>query len=162
MAGTTLTRNAFYVYFRDRYELIARLVARLRAGADAAMDAFAGGASLTEPAGREALAAAARLYAEHGEILRALAAAADDDKAAARAWAEFLEPSHRIMSEMVRREMAAGRITGIDPEPTVRALVAMNRACFFDHLVGRPNPPIDAVVDTLHAVWTRTLYRTAP
>lgn len=162
MAGTTLTRNAFYVYFRDRYELIARLVARLRAGADAAMDAFAGGASLTEPAGREALAAAARLYAEHGEILRALAAAADDDKAAARAWAEFLEPSHRIMSEMVRREMAAGRITGIDPEPTVRALVAMNRACFFDQLVGRPDPPIDAVVDTLHAVWTRTLYRTAP
>src|SRR5204862_85399 len=33
MAATTLTCNAFYVYFSDRYELLARLVERLRADA---------------------------------------------------------------------------------------------------------------------------------
>ena len=35
MARTTLSRKSFYVYFRDRHELIARLVAPLRAALDA-------------------------------------------------------------------------------------------------------------------------------
>jgi hypothetical protein len=58
----------------------------------------------------------------------------------------------------VREEVAQGRIAGIDPEPTVRALVAMNRACFFAELVGRPGADLDGIVDTLHLIWMRTLY----
>jgi hypothetical protein len=62
------------------------------------------------------------------------------------------------MIERVRADMRAGRITGIDPEPTVRALVAMNRACFFEQLVGKPDADLDGLVDVLHKVWTRALY----
>jgi AcrR family transcriptional regulator len=73
MRDTTLTRNAFYVYFRDRYDLVARLVDRLREGADASMAAFADepGAD-PDVAGRAALRSAAQLYLDHGELLRAL------------------------------------------------------------------------------------------
>jgi AcrR family transcriptional regulator len=157
MAETTLSRNAFYLYFRDRYELIAALVARLRQEADTAMAGFTAGSD--RAAGREAIASAARLYASHGELLRALSQAAATDPSAARAWAEFVEPSHRLVTERVEEEIRAGRIVGIaDPERVVRALVAMNRACFFDQLVGRPEADIDAIVDALYAVWMRTLY----
>jgi AcrR family transcriptional regulator len=157
MAGTTLTRNAFYVYFRDRYDLVARLVERLRAGADAGLAAFAAPGNDLEAAGREALAAAARLYQQHGELLRALADAAQHDPGAERAWSEFIEPSHEAATARVRAEAASGRISGIDPDRTVKALIAMNRACFFEQLVGQPDADVDALVTTLHAIWTRTL-----
>jgi AcrR family transcriptional regulator len=158
MAGTTLTRNAFYAYFRDVYDLIARIVKRLRRDADATMAAFVEGDGDPLVEGRQALLAAARLYAEHGELLRALAAAAERDPHAAQAWEEFIEPSHTAMTARVREEMQRGRITGIDPEPTVRALVAMNRACFFQELVGKPDADLEALVDTLHRIWVRALY----
>jgi TetR/AcrR family transcriptional regulator, ethionamide resistance regulator len=158
MAATTLSRNSFYVYFGDRYELIARLVERLRGDADAAMSAFAGSTGSGGAAAREALAAAARLYRDHGELMRALHDAAPDDPAAARAWAEFAAVTEHAVTERVREEIRAGRIAGIDPEPTVRALVAMNRACFFEQLVGRPGADLDALVDVLHAIWIRALY----
>jgi AcrR family transcriptional regulator len=162
MDATTLSRNSFYVYFRDRYDLIARLVGELRAEADAMMDAFADPASSPLDAGRRALLAAARLWAEHGELLRALSQAAAHDPSAARAWAEFIEPTESAVTARVREEMRAGRITGVDPEPTVRALVGMNRACFFRELVGRPDADVDAIVDVLHAIWVRALYLRAP
>jgi AcrR family transcriptional regulator len=160
MERTTLSRNAFYVYFRDRYELVARLVERLRREADSTMAAFSDPDRGVSPAGREALAAAARLYSEHGELLLALSEAAGRDPDAARAWSEFVEPSHTAVLARVREEMRRGTIRDLDPEPTVRALVAMNRACFFQELVGKPNADIDALVDTLHAIWVRALYLT--
>ena len=158
MAATTLTRNAFYVYFRDRYELLARLVERLRVEADTTMAAFTEAGADPSPAGREALAAAARLYADHGELLLALAEAASSDPGAARAWSDFVRPSETAVVARVREEMRQGRIRDIDPEPTVRALVAMNRACFFGELVGKPGADVDPLVDTLHEIWMRALY----
>jgi AcrR family transcriptional regulator len=158
MAGTTLTRNAFYVYFRDVYDLIARLVKRLRRDADDTMAAFVEGGGDPQVEGRRALLAAARLYAEHGELLRALAGAAERDPRAAQAWEEFIERTHTAVTARVREDVRSGRITGIDPERTVRALVAMNRACFFQELVGRPDADVEGVVDTLHRIWMRALY----
>jgi TetR/AcrR family transcriptional regulator, ethionamide resistance regulator len=162
MEETTLTRNAFYAYFRDRYDLIARLVQRLRAEADAGMEAFVDSDSDRVAAGREALATAAHLYADHGELLRALADAATSDRHAARAWQEFIEPSHTAVTARVREDVRRGLISGIDPEPTVRALVAMNRACFFQELVVNPDADVERLVDTLHLIWVRTLYGLDP
>jgi AcrR family transcriptional regulator len=157
MAATTLSRNSFYVYFRDRFDLIARLVARLRAQADATMAAFAADYS-SRDAAREALRAAAQLYRDHGELLRALYESAAHDESAARAWADFAAPTETIITERVRAEMLAGRTEGLDPEPTVRALVAMNRACFFNQIVGKPDADLDGLVDVLNQIWTRVLY----
>jgi TetR/AcrR family transcriptional regulator, ethionamide resistance regulator len=162
MEGTTLTRNAFYAYFRDRYDLIARLVERLRMEADAGMAAYVAGEGDLTALGREALATAARLWAEHGELLRALWDAAARDESAARAWAEFAEPTYRSVMARVREDMRLGHISGIDPEPTVRALVAMNRATFMDALVGKPDADLDRIVDALHAIWIRALYERHP
>jgi len=162
MDGTTLTRNAFYAYFRDRYDLIARLVERLRAEADAGMAAYVAAADDVTAVGREALASAARLWADHGELLRALADAAASDPGAARAWEEFVEPTYTAVMARVREDIRAGRIAGIDPEPTVRALVAMNRASFMQELVGKPDADIDRLVDALHVIWIRALYGRNP
>ena len=158
MEATTLSRNSFYVYFRDVFDLYARLVDRLRGEADETMAAFAAQPGEPDDAGRQALRAAGRLYQQHGELLRALHESAAHDESAARAWADFAARSEEAVIAHVRREQRAGRIHGIDPEPTVRALVAMNRACFFEQLVGKPDADLDSLVEVLHRIWTRALY----
>jgi hypothetical protein len=61
-------------------------------------------------------------------------------------------------SAKIADEMERGRITGIDPEPTARALIGMNLQYFFDELVDKPDPDVDAVAETLLVLWQRALY----
>lgn len=68
----------------------------------------------------------------------------------------FKSAAHTL--RLVEVEIAAGRISGIEPEPTVRALIAMNLQYFFDELVDNPAPDVDAVARTLTTVWGRALY----
>ena len=161
MEATTLSRKAFYVYFRDRFELLTRLVDPLRARRDAIVDDLL---AQENPAlgGRDALLALARLYADHGLVLRALAEASGQDAEARRAWREFVEPVIEGHAQWIRREIALGRASGLDPEPTARALIGMNLQFFFDTLVGVEDPDVEAAAETLLVVWTRALYAEGP
>jgi AcrR family transcriptional regulator len=156
MDETTLSRNSFYVYFRDRYDLIGRLVGRLRANVNETMARFM---SDDDPAlaGREALYAAAQMYLEHGRILRALQQAARSDPGAARAWAEFTRPAEEGVIARVKEEIEKGRAGDPDPEQLVRTLFTMTRASFFE-LADEPKPDIDRLVDALHRIWRRALF----
>jgi AcrR family transcriptional regulator len=104
--------------------------------------------------------ALARLYSAHDPLLRALAEASSQDREAKRAWADFLEPVIRGHAEKIRDEIAQGRIGGLDPEPTARALIGMNLQYFFDQLVDNPSPDLAATADTLLRIWVRALYGT--
>jgi AcrR family transcriptional regulator len=160
MSKTTLSRKSFYVYFRDRYELLRRLVEPLREQRDAIVgELYREGADLAA-GGRAALLALAELYARHGQLLRALAEASSQDREAKRAWKEFLEPVISGHAEKIREEIAQGRIAGVDPEPTARALIGMNLQYFFDQLVDNPRPDLEATADTLLKIWRRALYGT--
>jgi TetR/AcrR family transcriptional regulator, ethionamide resistance regulator len=156
MAETTLSRKSFYVYFRDRYDLLRRLVEPLGAERDAIVDEL----WRADPAagGRAALLALAGLYAREGRLLRALAEASSRDREARRAWREFVEPVIEGHAEWIREEIEAGRVRGIEPEPTARALIGMNLQFFFDRLVDEPDPDLETTADTLLRIWQRTLY----
>jgi AcrR family transcriptional regulator len=157
MEATTLSRKAFYVYFRDRFDLLTRLVDPLRAQRDAIVDELL---AQEDPArgGRDALLALARLYADHGTVLRALAEAGGQDAEARRAWRDFLEPVIAGHATWIAREIELGRVSGLDPEPTARALIGMNLQYFFDTLVGTEDPDVEAAADTLLTLWVRVLY----
>jgi TetR/AcrR family transcriptional regulator, ethionamide resistance regulator len=160
MSKTTLSRKSFYVYFHDRYELLTRLVEPLREQRDAIVaELWREGADLAA-GGRAALLALAELYARHGPLLRALAEASSQDREAKHAWKEFLEPVISGHAEKIRQEIAQGRIAGVDPEPTARALIGMNLQYFFDQLVDNPRPDLETTADTLLKIWLRTLYGT--
>src|SRR5919198_1451598 len=68
MGRTTLTRKSFYVYFRDRYELIARLLAPLRAELDGLIAEARQGTSDRRTEMRAAFLTVARFYKEHGAL----------------------------------------------------------------------------------------------
>lgn len=152
MGRTTLSRKSFYVYFRDRSELVIALVRPLRAQADAALANWAGAADAVR-AGRAALRAAADLYRQHGTILRALfwASAEDPDLAAARH--ELTEPVIDTAAKVI------GPIAA-DPDPqrlraTVRALVTMNVHSMLALPADATNADLDQLVDTLATIWER-------
>ena len=64
-------------------------------------------------------------------------------------------------AEKIQEETDRGRIAGLDPEPTARALIGMNVQAFFDQL-DEPGADFEAVASTLLRSWTRTLYGEEP
>jgi AcrR family transcriptional regulator len=161
MARTTLSRKAFYVYFKDRADLLTSLVAPLRADADATLEGWRRATDIVG-AGRAALRGAALSYREHGTILRALAQASDEDAEAARVWRSITDPVVEVAALKIEQATARGESHGLDPLPTARALVAMNVRCFLDQLAGHPDADIDVLLATLMTIWERTIYLRDP
>jgi AcrR family transcriptional regulator len=158
MERTTLSRKSFYVYFRDRHELIARLVAPLREELDTRL-AEARAAHETFPdEARAAFLEIARIYVEHGELLRALRESSGHDQDAERVWRDFTEPPTAAVAARIRRETEAGRSEGLDADATARALITMNLGCFFEQLIDNPRADAEQLVETLVEIWTRTIY----
>src|SRR5688572_3608655 len=158
MERTTLPRKSFYVYFRDRHELIARLVAPLRAEIDARAAEIRAEHEDPRDQLRPLFLEVARVYMRNGELLRALRESSGLDEDAARAWREFTDPPIGNVAELIRAESEAGRTAGLDPDRTARALITMNLGCFFEQLIGRPRANPEPLVDTLVEIWTRTIY----
>jgi len=158
MAATTLSRKSFYVYFDNRYDLLRRLIEPLGRERDAIIEPLWQEGIGMESAARTALVRLAELYAEHGPVLRALAEASSQDHEARRAWREFLDPVIEAHARKIGEEVERGRIRGIDPERTARALIGMNLQYFFDELVDNPSPDVAATADALLVIWQRALY----
>ncbi len=158
MERTTLSRKSFYVYFRDRHDLIARLVAPLREEIDTRAAAVRAAHETPRDQLRAIFLEVARVYTEHGGLLRALRESSGRDADAARVWREFTEPPTASMAAFIRAESEAGRSQGLDADTTARALITMNLGCFFEQLIGRPGARAAPLVETLVEVWLRTIY----
>jgi AcrR family transcriptional regulator len=152
MGRTTLSRKSFYVYFRDRSELIVALVRPLRAAAD---DALGRWRDADDPvaAGRAALRAAAEVYREHGTILRAVlqAPTTDPELLAAR---DDLTSSLVAVAEQQIRRFDSGLT---DPHATAVALATMNVHVLLAQAPGASDAELDGLVETISEIWERTL-----
>lgn len=161
MAQTTLSRKSFYVYFRDRGDLLASLVAPLRVDADATLEQWREATDIVG-AGRAALRSAAVLYQRHGVIFRALDEASHHDPEAAEVWRQVTESVVEVAAHKIRQATAAGESEGLDIELTARALVTMNTHYLLSQIVGNPAVDIDAVTNTLTTIWERAIYLRPP
>jgi AcrR family transcriptional regulator len=152
MDRTTLSRKSFYVYFRDRAELIAALVRPLRVEADAALDQWR---QAEDPvaAGRAALLSAAHTYRRHGAILRAVFWSSGDDPEVAAARSALVEPVVAVAEEL----MAALKTDVADPHGTATALVTMNVHRLLTLAPDASDTDVRALVDTLATIWERVL-----
>jgi AcrR family transcriptional regulator len=158
MERTTLSRKSFYGYFRDRHDLIARLVAPLREELDTRIAEARAAHESPRDIARAVFLEVARVYMEHGELLRALRESSGHDEDAERVWREFTDPPIADLAALIRAETEAGRSEGLDADATARALITMNLGCFFEQLIGNPQADAPQLVETLVEVWTRTIY----
>ncbi|WP_231989621.1 TetR/AcrR family transcriptional regulator [Mycobacterium sp. 852002-51057_SCH5723018] len=152
MARTTLSRKSFYVYFRDRSELLEALVRPLRADADAALQRWR---TADDPvaAGRKALSSAARTYRRHSAILRAVFWSSEDDPDIEAARAGLIDPVVAVAETIIDR--LAPDLP--DPHETALALVTMNIHRMLTLTPESSDADLDTLVTTLATIWERTI-----
>ncbi|SDI82915.1 transcriptional regulator, TetR family [Frankineae bacterium MT45] len=154
MERTTLSRKSFYVYFRDRSEVITALVRPLRIDADAAILEWS---RSTDPraAGRAALASAARTYREHNAVLRAVFWAGNDDPDLVAVRSQLTQPvidAGARAIELLGPKQLKARATEL-----AQVLVTMNVHTLLGISATATDAELDRVVDTLSTAWERVI-----
>jgi TetR/AcrR family transcriptional regulator, ethionamide resistance regulator len=158
MRRTDLSRPSFYVYFRDRYELMLRVVEHLGGELLAMSERWLSGTGDQRAVARDALEGIVSVFAEHGPVLRALADAATDDPRVEQAYANLVQSFVDSTARYIEDEVAAGRVLPLAPRETAKALVWMMERYLTLSLGRDPLTPRRAVVDTLATIWIRVLY----
>jgi AcrR family transcriptional regulator len=158
MRRTGLSRPSFYVYFKDRHELVLRMVEHIGGEilkvANRWYESDGGAETL-----REGLRGVAAVYDAHGPVLRALADAAVEDTSVEEAYAELMHTFVAVTTEHIVGEVAAGRISPVhDAHETSKALVWMTERYLYHSLGSYGKVSLARVLETLTAVWSRTLY----
>lgn len=155
-----ISRTAFYFYFKDKKELLARLTEDISAQLYEQADVwFSGGADPRQEV-HDALARIGGVYRDHGPLLRAIVEASTYEPEIAVFW-------RRLLSRFV--DAAVGRMTeeegdAVSPE-RLRArafsLVWMTERTFYEQLVQDVPFSVEDVVDALTDIWMRAVYRAA-
>ena len=167
MARTGLSRPAFYAYFRDRYELVTRLlegIGGLLFAADWRWLTAEGGREVASGVLVEALRGGFETFAQYGPVMRAIADAAVQDPRVEEAYRYgLIERLRKAVAARVAQDVATGASPAdLDPDETARALVLMTERYLLDAFGNpsdRPSPErTDAILAALEKVWVRTLY----
>jgi TetR/AcrR family transcriptional regulator, ethionamide resistance regulator len=169
MIRTGLSRPAFYAYFRDRYDLVTRLLEGI-GGLLFAVDWrwLSGEASGEREAASEVLIGALRrgseTFVQYGPVLRAISdAAVQDSQVEEVYWHGLIGRFTVAVAARVSRDVAAGvSPANLAPEETARALVLMTESYLLDAFgrpADRPSPErTEVILGALEQVWVRTLY----
>lgn len=161
MRRTGLSRPSFYVYFKDRHDLMLRVFAALRGELQTVVNRWTQADGNSPQRLREALEGVVAVYAQHGPVVRALADAATDDPEVEQAYTGVVQFFIDAARERITSEVKAGVIAKVDPEETAKALVWMTERYLYHSLgTARPSPP-DEVAATLISVMSRALYQSS-
>jgi AcrR family transcriptional regulator len=162
MRRTGLSRPSFYVYFRDRHDLVLKVVEHIGGELFSMSERWYEGTGDGHTLVREAIEGVVGVFAEHGPVLRALADAASDDPRVEAAYTDLIQRFVDATARHIDEEVAAGRVLPLDSVPTATALTWMMER-YLQQQIGRtPDAPVDRVADTLTTIWSRVLYGTQP
>jgi AcrR family transcriptional regulator len=166
MARTGLSRPAFYAYFKDRYELVTRLlegIGGLLFAVDRRWLVGDPGMGREESAAvlRDALRGGAETFERYGSVLRAISDAASYDERVEEVYRfGLIERLTVAVAARIARDVEAGvSPPDLVPQETARALVFMTERYLID-AYGRPQGrrARDEILQTLERVWINTLY----
>jgi AcrR family transcriptional regulator len=158
MQRTGLSRPSFYVYFKDRHDLVLKVVQHIGAQLLIPSNWWYQGEGDGPMLARKAIGGVVAVYADHGPVLRALADAAADDPDVEHAYTTLVQSFIDQTRKHIEDEIAAGKIEPLDAEQTSTALTWMTERYLYLTLGGDPRTPQETVAETLRTIWIRTLY----
>jgi AcrR family transcriptional regulator len=153
-----ISRPAFYFYFRDKRNLLVRLV-------EGVADLFYDQADRWWSASgtdrraelRRTLASILALYRTHRPLLTAIVEAAGYDEEIATFWRKLTERFVHATQQHVEAERAAGRARQVAPFPVSWVLVWMTERAWYQH-VAQQAMSDDELVDALTGVIWSSIY----
>ncbi len=160
MRRTGLSRPSFYVYFRDRHDLVLKVVEHIGGELFAMSERWYQGTGEGPALIRQAIDGVVGVFAHHGPVLRALADAAVEDPRVEKAYVEMIERFVVATSRHIAAEMESGRVTPLDAEETATALTWMMERYLQLKLGRRADVAAEPIADALATIWSRVLYRT--
>ncbi|HZD38673.1 MAG TPA: TetR/AcrR family transcriptional regulator [Actinomycetes bacterium] len=162
MAAAGQSRTAFYRHFKDRQDLVTRLLGDLAAELFETASSWLAGSGDPLVEGRQATARLVDAWAPHGPLLRAIAEAASHDDEVERVYRGLVQAFVDATVDRLRRDVAAGRAVVPDIPETASALCWMTER-YLTMQFGRPGSgdPANAA-EVLHAIWMRAVYRLDP
>ncbi|WP_055099678.1 TetR/AcrR family transcriptional regulator [Alloalcanivorax xenomutans] len=158
MRRTGLKRPAFYVHFRDRYDVVLRLVQGIgREMLEMSRTWLEGDDPLNDA--RQALEGLVSIYLRHGPLLRAITDAAATDERVESMYRGLIQDFIKATAEHIRDEQAKGRVRSqLDVEETARALVWLDERYLSEALGRTPQADPAVVARVLLNIWISTLY----
>ena len=158
MATTSISRSAFYRYFKDVHELMENLLMRLESeileGASPWLADDGDPVALLY----ESLAAEVRTCYRSGPFLKAVSDAAGNDSRQEAAWNGFIDRFDGAVSERIAADQELGLIEDFDPRPVATALNRVDAYTFIRAFGQRPRSRPEPVLDGNARVWISTLY----
>lgn len=148
-----ISRTAFYFYFSDKRELLKRLTEDITDILFVQAERWFEGEGDPETELREALGNIAKLYTDHGVILRAIVEVSTYDDEIATFWRGLMA---RFCDATQRRLEAEG--AQVPARAAAFALVWMTERAYYQQLVQQSPLPGDELVDAVVGIWMRTAY----
>ena len=147
------SRTAFYLYFRDKRDLLMRLTEAVAQQLYEVADRWWSGDDGREDL-RRALAEVLATYHEHRDALRAVVEASTYDAEVGDLWRGLLA---RFITATEERLAA---IEGADASLPGKAfaLVWMTERSCYQHVVREPTLSDDELIAALHEIWARAIY----
>jgi AcrR family transcriptional regulator len=159
MGDTTLSRPAFYQYFKDLHELIEALLEEVESVMHQTAHPWISGEGEPIAALRESQRGVVQTCVEHGPIFRAVAEAAPLDERLEKTWSAFQERWDDLVEARIKAQQGQGLIAkSLNPRRIANALNSLDTALLIAQFGRRPQGKPKAVLDTLHHVWVATLY----
>jgi AcrR family transcriptional regulator len=160
-AGAGISRPSFYFYFESKDAVLRALVEgvadEMYRESERWLERSAG-----PPAeiALHSIEASARLWKEHGPVLRAAHQAWGAVPGMREFWEDTVGRFVQQSARTIRDERRAGDAPGgPDPEALAKALIWMNERCFYTSSLGLgPALSEDELVPTLTAIWLRAIY----
>ena len=147
------SRTAFYLYFRDKRDLLMRLTEAVAGQLYEVADRWWSGDDGREDL-RRALAEVLATYHEHRDALRAVVEASTYDEEVGDLWRGLL--ARFIAATEERLAAIEGANAGLPGKAF--ALVWMTERSCYQHVVREPTLTDEELITALHEVWARAIY----
>ena len=158
-AAANMRRSNFYNYFKDRNELVMRLVDRVAGEMFAATRAWLESENPDRVAAvRQGLLNVVRIWSRHADVLAAMNEASYHDEVAQRYFRGGIVQEYiNQIAKLIRREKRKGLTKVANPNEVARALILLNVNYMTERITMDHARP-EAVTSVLAQIWVATLY----
>ena len=158
MVSTGAGRSAFYVYFKDMYELMETLLAMLQDEIFDSAKPWVTGIGDPVTLINEAITGLVQVAYERGPIYRAFADAAATDDRFDKAWTQFLNGFDDAASARIEADQKQGLIPDFEARPVAIALNRLDAYTLIEAFGQHPRRQPKPVREALVQIWVSTLY----